>query len=333
MGLLVLEVDEIPAVVNNLVDGGVTAALSAEQGKILKGQIDSIQIPAVPAVVDNLVDGGASSTLSAEQGKILKQLVDSKPSFVLPQTLNAATALVAANANRQIIYNGPNANLTIQADVDGGFANDEEFQIVTDDASSGIPTLVLPDASAYPGGPNVIVGAVRKGANKWQAYTVSKTPPQPQQGQVVTFQGNNVPIPGDTATNILVAQVIPGGTLGPNGWIECEVYVTRASAGAGNLSLQMHLSSSQFGVATPMSASHLTYRAIRSIFNVGAQNVQRCWPSGVACPNEGGTSSVSGSSGVNTANDLTVYIRSINAAVESAAITLVKWRIRCFYGA
>jgi hypothetical protein len=204
--LLKQQVDgiNVPAVVDNLTSGGTASALSAEQGKTLKTQLDSVAA-SVPSVIDNVTAGGSAAALSAEQGKFLKGLIDTKPSFATPQTLNGATALVAAHANRQIIYNGASGNLTIQTDNAGNFTNDEEFQIVTDDASSGIPTLVLPDSSAYPGGPNVIIGAVRKGANKWQAYTVSKT--APERSQVVTYQGNNVSIPGDTNTNVLVAQV------------------------------------------------------------------------------------------------------------------------------
>jgi len=90
-----------------------------------------------------------------------------------PISLAAATSLTAAlHGNRQVLFNGPSANLTVQSDAAGGTANDDEFQVVTEDASAGVPTLVLPDASTLVGGKDVIMGAVRKGANLWHKYMI-----------------------------------------------------------------------------------------------------------------------------------------------------------------
>ena len=62
---------DIP-VVNDLTTGGASSALSAEQGKVLKGLIDSQHV----TIVNDLITGGVESALSAEQGKVLGELVE-----------------------------------------------------------------------------------------------------------------------------------------------------------------------------------------------------------------------------------------------------------------
>lgn len=89
-------------IINDLTTGGTDAALSAEQGKVLKGLIDKKQDTLVSGnniktingtsllgegditisggttvtIVNDLTTGGAEQALSAEQGKVLKGLVD-----------------------------------------------------------------------------------------------------------------------------------------------------------------------------------------------------------------------------------------------------------------
>lgn len=68
----------IPAkttVVNNLTSTSTTSALSAYQGKVLKGLIDTTSV-AIPDVINNLTSTSTTNALSAYQGKILKGLID-----------------------------------------------------------------------------------------------------------------------------------------------------------------------------------------------------------------------------------------------------------------
>ena len=89
-------------IINDLITGGETKVLSAEQGKTLKGLVDgkaskselSVKADAATvtsqlngkintsAIKNDLTTGGASNVLSAEQGKTLKGLVDSLTSKV-----------------------------------------------------------------------------------------------------------------------------------------------------------------------------------------------------------------------------------------------------------
>lgn len=61
-------------IVNDVVTGGTTVPLSAEQGKTLKLEVDA-KI-STTSIVDDLVTGGVAVPLSAEQGVTLKALID-----------------------------------------------------------------------------------------------------------------------------------------------------------------------------------------------------------------------------------------------------------------
>lgn len=61
-------------IINDVVSGGTTVPLSAEQGKVLKEETDT-KI-ATADIIDDLVTGGTAVPLSAEQGVALKALID-----------------------------------------------------------------------------------------------------------------------------------------------------------------------------------------------------------------------------------------------------------------
>ena len=79
-------IDQIQGVdvVDDLLSTSGTKALSANMGRELKRLIDSIDVnPGTPGtsvtIVDNLIEGGSNKALSAEQGKVLKALIDAIP--------------------------------------------------------------------------------------------------------------------------------------------------------------------------------------------------------------------------------------------------------------
>jgi hypothetical protein len=117
----------------------------------------------------------ATDTVLTAFGKLQAQ-VSAIPGASAPVSLSAATNLVAGtHANRQIIFSGANANLTIQSDAAGGTSADDEYIVFTDEGSSGVPTLVFPDATTLVGGKDVVIGAVRKGVDVWEQYIVPKS--------------------------------------------------------------------------------------------------------------------------------------------------------------
>ena len=65
-----------PDVINDLVTGGESVALSAEQGKVLKELIDAKGSEI--EIVDKLTSSKTDAALSAKQGKVLKGLIDDK---------------------------------------------------------------------------------------------------------------------------------------------------------------------------------------------------------------------------------------------------------------
>jgi len=101
------------SIVNNLIDGGTTSILSAEQGKQLQLQVTSIQnilfsdnvnLDTVQEIVDaieslqsyldtilvnDLTTGGVTKALTAEQGKALKILIDNLTTTVTNLPLGA----------------------------------------------------------------------------------------------------------------------------------------------------------------------------------------------------------------------------------------------------
>ena len=64
-------------VIDNLTSTSATAALSANQGRILKQEIQNIVSAGGTPVVDNLTSTSTTSALSANQGRVLKSQIDS----------------------------------------------------------------------------------------------------------------------------------------------------------------------------------------------------------------------------------------------------------------
>ena len=128
--------DVVLNAINDLVTGGIYSFLSAEQGKVLKTQIDAIntlltsdninldsvqeivdaietvQISLSTILVNNLTTGGTTKALTAEQGKTLKGLIDALTTTVNNITSNVvttnktivSTALSAQNTTGMAAY-------------------------------------------------------------------------------------------------------------------------------------------------------------------------------------------------------------------------------------
>lgn len=64
------------AVIDNLTSTSTTAALSANQGRVLKSEIEAIVSAGGTPVIDNLTSTSATSALSANQGRVLNSKVD-----------------------------------------------------------------------------------------------------------------------------------------------------------------------------------------------------------------------------------------------------------------
>lgn len=93
-----------------------------------------------------------------------------------PVSINNGTTLLAAtHANRQLVYSGANATLTISNDATGGWALDCEILIQTDAASTGVPTLSTPDGKSVRGSKTQPIGAKRKAASAWDVYLLPQS--------------------------------------------------------------------------------------------------------------------------------------------------------------
>lgn len=94
-----------------------------------------------------------------------------------PVSLGAATNLTAAaDGNRQVVFSGANATLTILNDTSGGWTNDAQVIVQTSAGSAGLPTLATPDSKTITA-PNVNtpIGATRKGANSWDVFLLPQS--------------------------------------------------------------------------------------------------------------------------------------------------------------
>ena len=83
---------EITNIIDDLTSGGTTVPLSAEQGKVLKGLVDStVNI----TVEDNLTSTSTSNALSANQGRELKALLDSNTSNITGAVMTTGDQTIA----------------------------------------------------------------------------------------------------------------------------------------------------------------------------------------------------------------------------------------------
>jgi hypothetical protein len=114
--------------------------------------------------------GDITGTLSDQTD--LQEALDEKSTINAPVTLTGATTLNrAAHGNRQIIFNGADATLTVANDAGGGWVNDDAVEVHTHADSSGVPTLSTPDGKSIIGAKTKVVGAVRKGTDSWTTGT------------------------------------------------------------------------------------------------------------------------------------------------------------------
>lgn len=132
---------EFLSLVNDLTTGGTSVMLTAEQGKVLKQQIDAINVllasddvnlntvqelvdalKKVPTIlVDDLITGGATKALTAQQGVVLKALIDNLPTPSLQAVVTVAGSLTdkiitSTNTLGDIGYSEIHANKIIFTD-------------------------------------------------------------------------------------------------------------------------------------------------------------------------------------------------------------------------
>jgi hypothetical protein len=129
------------AVTDGLTSTSATDALSANQGNVLKGLVDtnisniSSNTSAIntkvttSAIVDDLTTGGTAVPLSAEQGKALKGLVDTN------------VTNIATNATYDVT--------TVTSDYTISTAPSDVYVV---DSTSGAMTLTLPTIASLPNG-------------------------------------------------------------------------------------------------------------------------------------------------------------------------------------
>lgn len=125
----------------------------------------------------------AANTLSEAIGLLQGQInalataMAGKAEVLAEVTLTGATNLTRADhANRTIVYNGPNANLTIQTGAGGGFQASDSLEILTHADSPGVPTLVLPGGATLAGSITRAIGAINRGSDSWVAGTTDPAP-------------------------------------------------------------------------------------------------------------------------------------------------------------
>ena len=102
--------------VDDLTTGGHDKVLSAEQGKVLKGLVDNVDIP----IVNDLTTGGEGNALSAEMGKTLKGLIDSQ-TFPIVNDLTTGGEASALSAEMGKVLNERTCpTATVSIPFDGG---------------------------------------------------------------------------------------------------------------------------------------------------------------------------------------------------------------------
>ncbi|MDC3366294.1 hypothetical protein OAV73_03225, partial [Flavobacteriaceae bacterium] len=117
---------DITDIVDDLVSGGTTVPLSAEQGKVLKALVDS----SVNIIVEDVLTSSSTiNALSANQGRVLKGQVDTKV---------AENAAITANTNTKITYDAKGlvtagsaaTTADINASTDRNYVTDAEAVII-----------------------------------------------------------------------------------------------------------------------------------------------------------------------------------------------------------
>jgi len=166
----------------------------------------------------------------------------------------------------------------------------------------------------------------------WYSSTPSASGASPL---VAVYQGRDVTIPLDTvANNIVVTQTIPAGLLGPNGWMEYMVHVSRAASGVAACKVASFFGGVLVDDQHSMALANLSYQLKRSIYNDGVANAQYFWTRFAVEPQgDQGDNVAFGTTAVNTANAADFTIRTTNTSVETQVLKVKKWVLRCYYGA
>ena len=114
-------------IIDNLTSTRTDAALSANQGKALKSQIDSVQASLATGgvtVIDNLTSTSATAALSANQGRILKQEIQnivSAGGTPVVDNLTSTSTTSALSANQGRVLNSKVDSVSNKVDNFGTF--------------------------------------------------------------------------------------------------------------------------------------------------------------------------------------------------------------------
>ncbi len=224
---------------------------------------------------DPAAGGGGASEWGAITGTLsdqtdLQEALDAKATVNTPVTLTEATTLIrSTHGNRQIIFNGADATLTIASDASGGWANDDAVEVHTSTASSGVPTISTPDGKTIVGAKTKIIGATRKGTDSW---TVGTTDPAAGSGSSLPnlFTGQGfmyAAARGSTAPTVLGAggqSAVGTAAAGSGSTVAGIAFPNRhritVATAAANTNAYCGSASGSEGVVVPSAATDVTAR-------------------------------------------------------------------------
>lgn len=157
------------SVINDLTTGGTTDALSAEQGKVLKGFIDTLTSGKIDKtdIVNDLTTGGIQKVLSAEQGKAIMALIEANKMKGEEFTTDekAKLAGIAENANNYTLPAATDATI-------GGVKPDGTTITVTAD---GTITAISTGGVEFTQAEKDKLGLIEAEANKYVLPEASTT--------------------------------------------------------------------------------------------------------------------------------------------------------------
>jgi len=189
-----------------------------------------------------------------------------------PVAITSSTVLTAAShANRQLVYTGGTATITMNAEATAGWAADDTIEIHHAAACTGFLTLVTPDGHRVTGSVERVIGATRKGVDSWTAGTTGNHVfPDLFNGQSFIFlpQGKNstafdkIGIPGNASTGTATARTAEYASLGHLARIGMV-----GSAVAGNMAYLATPSGNEIAIA-PSASSLYPTQVARVAFGV-----------------------------------------------------------------
>jgi hypothetical protein len=120
------------------IPAGATIFVGANDADATYSNISTTGGGGSTTIVDDLTTGGSDAALSADQGVVLKGLVDEKADLLAAtDSITEDTSLtVAGHGNRTIPVDGTGIVLTIQADANSGAVGDEVFRGVPESGAS-----------------------------------------------------------------------------------------------------------------------------------------------------------------------------------------------------